>query len=230
MAYYEGEVSGLNNGSNGMFGDQGWWVIILFALIFGWGGNGYNYGNGGGTGAVDGYVLTSDFANIERKIDGVNQGLCDGFYAMNTGMLNGFSGIQQTLSQGFNGLNTSVLTSTNALQSQLASCCCDLKSLGLENRYLNERQTCDLITNANANTQRIIDYLSSEKLASLQAENAGLKAQISNDMQTASIVNALAPKTPIPAYPVFPTTSFAYPSGVTFGVNGNSGCGCGTTY
>lgn len=95
---------------------------------------------------------------------------------------------------------------------------------------MNERQTCDLITNANANTQRIIDYLSSEKLATLQAENAGLKAQISNDMQTASIVNALAPKAPIPAYPVFPTTSFAYPSGVTFGVNGNNGCGCGNNY
>lgn len=134
MAYYEGEVSGLNtNNGNGMFGDQGWWIIILFALIFGWGNGGYGYGNGGGTGVMDGYVLTSDFANIERKLDGVNNGLCDGFYAMNTGMLNGFSGIQQslcqgfnstqqTLSQGFYGINTSILNSTNSLQTQLASC------------------------------------------------------------------------------------------------------------
>ncbi len=56
----------------------------LFIVLFGWGGNGWGGNNGG---VMDGYVLTSDFANIERKLDSVNNGLCDGFYAMNTGML-----------------------------------------------------------------------------------------------------------------------------------------------
>ena len=73
--------------------------------------------------------------------------------------------------------------------------------------------------------QKIIDYLQNEKICSLQAENVALKGRISNDAQTAAIVGALAPKQPIPAYPVFPTTSFAYPTGVSFGVNGNN-CGC----
>ena len=60
-------------------------------------GNGFGFG-GGGNGVMDGYVLTSDFANIERKIDSVNQGLCDGFYQQaqlvngtNMAMANGFA-------------------------------------------------------------------------------------------------------------------------------------------
>lgn len=29
---------------------------------------------------MDGYVLASDFAQVERKMDTINSGLCDGFY------------------------------------------------------------------------------------------------------------------------------------------------------
>lgn len=74
--------------NNDMFGgNSAWWIIILFLFCFmGWGGNGFGTTNG----VTDGYVLTSDFANLERKLDGVNNGICDGFYAMNNGMLTGF--------------------------------------------------------------------------------------------------------------------------------------------
>lgn len=108
--YVEGDVPYVTNGNcgnNGMFGNNGdWiWAFLLFALIGnnGWGGFG---GNNGGVGSN--YVLATDFATIERKLDGVNNGLCDGFYAMNTGMLNGFNGVQQTLCQGFSGINASI--------------------------------------------------------------------------------------------------------------------------
>lgn len=123
-----------NGGGFGGFGNDGWgfiWIILIFA-IFGW-GNGNNgwSGNNGGGGVADNYVLATDFATIERKLDGVNNGLCDGFYAVNTGMLNGFAGVQQSLSQGFAGLNTGLVTqgyetrlATQTLGSQLADCCC----------------------------------------------------------------------------------------------------------
>lgn len=60
-------VTGNNNGAFGE-GNGAWWIIILFLFIFcGWGnGNGWN--NGGG-GAVDNYVLASDFATLQRQID-----------------------------------------------------------------------------------------------------------------------------------------------------------------
>lgn len=121
-------VTGNNN--NGMWGDGAWWIIVL--LLFGWGRNGNGWGgNGNGGGVSDGYVLASDFANIERKIDGVNNGLCDGFYAQNTNMLNGFAGVQNTLTQGFAGLNTGIVQQgyenrlgQNMIQQQIADCCC----------------------------------------------------------------------------------------------------------
>lgn len=83
-------------GGMGMWGENWIWIIVLF--LFGWGRNGWGNNAGNSGGVVDGYVLTSDFANVERKIDSVNQGLCDGFYQQaqlvngtNMAMANGFA-------------------------------------------------------------------------------------------------------------------------------------------
>lgn len=68
-----------NNNGWGFGGDGLLYIIILFLFVFcGWGGNWGNngFGSGNGAGAVDGYILTSDFANIERKIDVVNNAAC----------------------------------------------------------------------------------------------------------------------------------------------------------
>lgn len=117
-------------GFGNMFGGDGSWFIILFLIfaIFGWGGNGWN-GNNGGGGAVDGYVLTSDFANLERKMDGINSGICDGFYAMNTGMLNGFAGVTQAVNGGFSqaeiarcNAQMAFMQQFFALQAQIQEC------------------------------------------------------------------------------------------------------------
>lgn len=155
-------ATGGNRNGDGMWGGEGgaWWIIILFLFCFaGWGGNGWNggWGNSGGfpagaatgSGITDGYILTSDFANIERKIDSVNNGLCDGFYAMNTGMLNGFAGInnsitQQTIAQmqDTNGIQSSItnlgiaaMQNQNALQAQIQNCCCANEKLVMQSNY-----------------------------------------------------------------------------------------------
>lgn len=95
------QPANMGNGNGwGFGGDGAWWIIILFLFVFcGWGGNWGNngFGGGNGAGAVDGYILTSDFANIERKIDVVNNGLCDGFYAQ-AQLVNG---VQNAMQQGF---------------------------------------------------------------------------------------------------------------------------------
>ena len=106
MAYFEGEVpvvSAGNNGGFGGFGGEGFWAIVLLAIIFGGNGNGI-FGNGRGSGQVGDFNLATDFATLERKLDGVNSGICDGFYAMNTGMLNGFAGVTQSVTT--NGYET----------------------------------------------------------------------------------------------------------------------------
>lgn len=238
MAYYEGEVAGLGygncNNNDGMF-SGGWGGLIgliAVAALFGWGNGGFGFG--GNNGAVTRADLCEEmgFNNLDNSVRGVQQGLCDGFYAMNTGMLNGFAGVQQTLCQGFGGLNTSVLTSANATQNaitnlgyQLQSCCCDL-GRG------QDRISCEIATSTNAivqsgkdNTQRILDFLCNEKIGALQAENSLLTAQLSQNSQTQTLLNAIN-RTPSAAYVVPNPYTGSYGYGYGYGNNG-CGCGCG---
>ena len=186
MGYYEGELSGF--GGNDGFGGGGWWAIILFAMIFGWGRGGFGYGNGGGGSEMVGYELgkvatTNDVANgfaqntLQRGIDDILLGQANGVNYMN---------------QGFYGINTSILTTGNNLSREISDCCCSTQRL-------IERGFCDVINNQNTNTQRVIDYMQNEKINSLQAENIALKGQISNQAQSAYIINSLNP----PARPAF---------------------------
>ena len=213
MAYFEGEVPVVSSGNNGgMFGNDGWWGIILIALLFGWGRGGYG-GFGGASGSTGegafGYQLgklatTNDVASGFSTSE-IMSDLNDIILGQNSG----FAGIQQTLCQGFNGVNTAILQSANATERgfaqmgyNMANCCCEIKSAIADVKYANERQTCDLITNQNANTQRILDYLCAEKINSITAENVALKGQISNYNQTNAIISALKQPCPIPAYSV----------------------------
>lgn len=127
--FIEGEIPNVvttNGGGNngGFMNGDGWWAIILFALIFGYGRNGFGGGFGGyGGGSVgENYVLATDFATIERKLDGVNSGICDATFALNNTVTNGFFGVQNSLTQGFAGLNTALLQGNYNLSSQLADC------------------------------------------------------------------------------------------------------------
>ena len=218
-------------GYGGGFGGD-WWGLIALALVFGWGGNGFGGGFGGGGGSeLLGYQL-GQTATTKDLASGFNNSAVLG--SLNDIKL-GQANMQNWINQGFAGLNTSIITSTNSVNQglcdlgyRLQECCCNTQR-SIENvNYNMAKNTCDIIANANANTQRLIDIYTNDKIEALRTENAILKGKISDDFQADRIIGALAPKQPIPAYPVFPTTSFAYPSGVTFGVNGgNSGCGCG---
>ena len=199
-------ATGNNGRNNDGFGSDGNWAWVLIFLIFALGGFGRNgYGFGGGTGSVsDNYVLASDFATLQRQMDSgfdrignrienVNNGLCDGFYAMNTGMLNGFSGVQQAMCQGFSGINQAIATNgyetrlgTQNLASQLASCCCDIRqeiadcccktqssikdvnyNMAMNTNVLQQtlcNNTRDIIENQNANYRAIHEELVANKL------------------------------------------------------------------
>lgn len=202
------------NGGFGGFGGDGWWIILFFIVLFGWGGNGWGGNNGG---VMDGYVLTSDFANIERKLDNVNNGLCDGFYAMNTGMLNGFSGVTQAVTNGFYSSELSrcnqqaaLMQQLNAMQMQAQACCCENRAAIAQVRYDMATQACDtrntvqnatrdIIDNANSNSKAILDFLVNSKMQDLQTENQNLKLAASQAAQNNYLVSQLRP-CPTPAY------------------------------
>lgn len=205
-----------NNGGFGWGGDGAWWIVLflIFAAFGGW-GNGFGFGGGNSGGVVDGYVLTSDFANVERKIDSVNDGLCNGFYQQaqlvnntNMAMANGFG--QAELSRA--NQQAALMQQLNAMQMQAANCCCENRAAIAQVRYDMATQACDtrntvqnatrdIIDANNQNSRAILDFLTQSKLADLQSENQGLKLAASQAAQNSYLVSQLRPS-PIPAYTV----------------------------
>ena len=179
---------------NGTWGGDGIWAILLLALLGGFGGRGYGAGTG------------NEFVGYELgKVASTND-VASGFSTST--ILGTQREMQLAMQQGFAGVDNAICTlgyqnqqGINQISREISTCCCDIRTSLLENRYLNEKQTCDLIVNQNANTQRIIDWLNNKELCDVKAENLALKGQISNYNQTSTIIGALAP-TPIPAYVV----------------------------
>lgn len=237
------DSTGTNNGAGMWGGDWAWWIVIL--LIFGWGNGGFGNGFGNG-GAMNGALTRGDlcqdmhFNNLEGAVRGISQGICDSTFALNNTMTNGFAGIQQTLCQGFGGVNTGLMQQgyetrmgINGLASQLASCCCDLRAGQADLKYQMAADTCavqntiqnstrDIIDSQRQGTDAILGFLTNEKISSLQAENAALTAQLSQNAQTQTLINALRPV----AQPAYITCS-PYESVYGFNNFGRSGCGCG---
>lgn len=223
------------NRSNDMFGDgNGWWIILLFLLAGGNWGNGF--GNNGGS-VREEISYGFDMNNIENGIRGIQQGLCDGFYAQSAALSNGFNGVQSALCQGFNGINTALLQGFCGVQAQMANdalmdqkCCCETQNLINSNfanlNYNIATQSCDtrraiadstrdIIDAQNAGTRQVLDFLVQDKLATLQSENQALKFAASQANQNvalgamidASTAEILRRTAPIPV-PAYPAPQY----------------------
>lgn len=238
MGYALGADS--NSNSSGMFGGDGWLGLILFAMIFGGGGWGMG-GMGGGymNGVLTRAELYDGFAmqNIDSAVRGVQQGICDSTYALNSSLMGGFHGVDSAICN----LGYQTQSGFNALGAQLAQCCCDNRAAIADVKYQMATDTCaiqntiqnttrDVIDSQNAGTRAILDFLTQDKISSLQAENQALKFQASqsaqnsylaamSDAQTAELIRRIAP-VPVPSYPV----PAPYPY---CGAPHSQGCGCG---
>ena len=243
--YIAGQSDG--NSNNGMWGDGSWiFSIIILGMIFGWGNGGFggwgNNGGGLGSPSGQGWATRADinegFAlnNLQSGITAIQQGICDSTYALNNSLTNGFHGVDTAVCN----LGYQNQAGFNSLASQLASCCCDTQNAIQSVRYDMATQACDtrntiqnttrdILDNNNANTRAILDFLTNDKISSLQAENQALKFQASQtaqnayltanqEAQTAELIRRIAPA-PVPSYAVpapYPYCGTAY-----------SACGCG---
>ena len=210
--YIEGDVPyvGTNNCNSGFGLGNGWEGIIgllVIAGLFGGGwGNGFGFGGNRGGSPATQADLSAGFANSEIMSD-LND-IILGQATMQNFINQGFAGLNSTINTGFAGVNNAICTlgyqnqaGFNDLSRQIADCCCTTQRAIDGVNYNMAKNTCDIIRANQDNTRAILDYLTSEKISSLQAENSGLKAQISNDRQTANIVSELRNSTcPLPAY------------------------------
>ena len=236
-----------NNGNNWNDGSWLWFLIVVFAIFGGW-GNGF--GGFGGTNGGVGSEIQRGFDNqaVVSKLDGISNGLCDGFYAMNNSMLTGFNGINTNIMQTGYGIQQAVnadtvanMQNTNALQSQIANCCCETREAIQGVNYNMATNTCalqntmnnntrDIIDSQQAGTRAILDFLTNDKIATLQAENNDLRRAASQDRQNALLTTTMAAQTnqiidavrptPVPSFPASNLYGYAYGCGC------NTGCNC----
>lgn len=241
--YALGSDSG-NNSGNGMWGGDGWWAIILFAMIFGWGRGGFGFGGFGGGASTDpglqGIATRADvneaiaFNGLERGISAIQQGICDSVYALNNAVTGGFNSTNVAMLQGFNGVDKSLCQ----LGYNLQDCCCqtqnaiqgvryDMATQACDTRNTIQNSTRDIIDNQNANYRGLMDFMVQSKIDSLQSENQALKLAASQanqnsyltatlDAQTNELIRRINPM-PVPAYQV--------PAPYPFCGSGYS-CGC----
>lgn len=203
-------VTGNNRDGNGfMDGNGGWWIlIILFFCVFGgFGGWNNGYGNGGG------YVATSatqadiqrgfDNQSVMNKLNGLENGLCDGFYSMNTAVMTGTNQVQNaiqqastanlqntyTLQQSIQADTVANMQNTNTLASQLANCCCENREAIAQVRYDMATDTCavttainqaaqNIMTNCNNNYRQLHDEIVANQIAAKDAKIADQQAMI----------------------------------------------------
>jgi len=145
--------------NDGMFGGGSSWIlVILFVLIFGWGGNGYGRGEFGqyATAASQQEILFGQqFQNLDNKIDRIGNGIADATFA----------------------LNNSVKDGNYATQTAIKDCCCTTQRNIDSVRFDMSNYACDIKANDTANTQKILDALAQNKIETLQGRINQLELQ-----------------------------------------------------
>lgn len=239
LGYALGQDS--SNNSGGMFNGDGFWGIILLALLFGNGGWGSGFGGGGFmNGALTRAELYDGFAiqNIDGAVRGVQQGIADSTYALNNSITSGFYGVDRSLCD---------------VSHQISDCCCTTQRAIDGVNYNMATQFCalgntiqsgirDVIDNQNANYRGIMDFMVQSKMDNLRSENEALRLKASQadqnaviraaiDASTAEIIRRTGNDCPVPSYLVQPPTPVNFPLNgcgtVQFGNGFGGGCGCG---
>ena len=200
-----GNNGGMFDGNNG-----GWWLILLF-LIFG--GRGFGYGGSNGGGGANAVCATP--ADVTTAVD------------------------RQTFIGKLDGITNSISAGFAAAAMDNAKCCCETQRL-IERGFCDTTNAIhntarDIIENENANSRAILDFLTSDKIATLTAENQSLKFAASQqaqnafftanqEAQTAELIRRLGRDIPVPAYVVpNPNCCYQYAQPV-------NGCGYGNAF
>lgn len=141
-------LNGENGGTNFIE-----WLVLIFLFA----GRGFGFG-----GTTEGTAaLNTDFAILERKLDGISNGICSSQYEAsrlnadtNMAIAQGNSALQMALAQGF---------------ASQAQCCCETNRNIDAVRYEAANNTAAINANVTSQVQRVLDKMSADREADLQA-------------------------------------------------------------
>ena len=197
--------------------------------------------------------LSNQIEGVRDGIYGISNQLCNSTSDIVGAVNNGFASAEiannarqiADMQQAFNS-QTAITGAISGLASDLASCCCEnrLATCQTQNivqneanstRFADANNTRDIITNATANTQAILDKLcqleldgKNDKIADLERQLTQADLRASQTAQNAFISQGFANEVdalynrlnscPVPTTPVYGRTPI---------FTCNNGCGCG---
>ena len=208
-------VVGNRNDGFGFGGDNAWWIILLFLVLFNGNGFGGGYGNGGAgslypwmnqaevtTGGFRDQMLNDNVTSIRDGVYSLSNQLCNCCSDMQMAVANGFSSAEIAA----NGRQMANMNQMFNLSSQFANCCCENR-LGLADlKYTVATENCadraalsdgirDVISATQSQTQAILDKLCQQEIeakndtiAQLRQELMFSRGQASQDVQTAQLL------------------------------------------
>ena len=207
------------DGNAGNFGSTWTWVFFLFFLLA-WGGGGFF---GGGNSSREGELTRAELYNSLGQQDS---------FMHQSDIMRELSAFERDATNNWGEMKYDNLIGVNNIMAQMATnaaaqaqCCCETNRNIDAVRYENAKNTCDITHNAQLNTrdilegqnagfQRIIDFLTNDKIDSLRSELQSAQLQLGNMSQTTNLINYLRPY-PTPAYITASPYTSAY-----------GGCGC----
>lgn len=210
------DVLALTKDSDGLFGGGSSGgilaLIIIFVLLFGT-GNGFGFGGGRENVATQGEVQRSfDTNTIINKLDGITNGLCDGFYATN----NSINGVNMNTMQGFNSVNQGIAN----LGYEQQNCCCTTNRNIDSLKYENAQNTCAIVNAIHADGEATRALMQANTVQELRDKLQERDNTISNLVQNSTLLNSVGR---------FVLNPPCYQGYNGYGCNtGYYGCGCNT--
>lgn len=191
------------------WGDSGFmWIFALLLLPTLMGGGAYGWGaNRGYDGLVTeaGLCNANSFNELKSSVGRLSDANANYFMKTQDMIQNGLCNLGYETLRNFNTTQMEIIGGDNAIQRQLSECCCQNERTALENRYLAQQNTAEINAVTTAQTQKILDVISQNKIEALQSKVNALELQ-----------NAVS-------------GVVRYPQATTYSVQSpcfNSGCGC----
>ena len=158
-------------------GSSAWVLVILFALIFGWGNNGFS-------GSRENYATPADIQRTAYENMAVTK---DASY----NNLSEIRDLEPAVNAGFAAQATGL---------------CDAKSMLLENRYLAAQEAAQTRAEAQVQTQRILDRMAEKEQQDLRDANMRLyfDKQMESVPRVSNIGYGVVPNFPAPAPQPYP--------------------------
>ena len=211
----------VGNGGFGGFGDgNGWWILLLFILMGGW-GNGFGGGFDGGL-----YPWMNNSQNINdgfrdqmlaTNINGIQNAVTSGFGDMQTALCGGFAGVNASITGAQNAITqqmynneiaglersfaaqTANSTAMSNLSGQLSQCCCDNRMATVQTQNLVATEGAATRLAIQEQTQAILDKMCQQEIDNLKSQNIALQNQLNianlNASQTAQTAALIADNT-----------------------------------